>query len=380
MSKKIYIKAFASVSSLGHTETDILEAIKTNQPCIQKQFGKSVACLPEDSEKQLDCFLQDHPHYQKLDRSIQLVLWIGYQLKETALIQQNTGINVSSSRGASHYWEEQHRLYLEQENLSVFTSPNTTLGNVSSYLGGLLNTNHINFSHSITCSSALHSICNAYAWLKSGLSESFICGGTESCISPFSLAMFNKMGIYSKEELPYPSAPLYINNKSNRMILGEGAGLFYLDTNPEGALAEIEGIGFASETLKHPADISEDGIAYQKSMKDACKNTPLEHIDYVLMHAPGTLKGDLSEIHAIKSVFNGYNVNVFSSKYLYGHSLGASGALNIDFALRMFKYNIQPKFPYKTPYKHTPKEPKRVLINASGFGGNAVSILIRKIV
>lgn len=380
MSKKIYIKAYASVSSLGHSDTDIVEAIKTNQACIQKQFGKSVACLPESSEEGLQRFLQDHPHYQKLDRSIQLILWMGYQLKETKLIQQNTGINVSSSRGASHYWEEQHRLYLEQDNLSVFTSPNTTLGNVSSYLGGLLNTNHINFSHSITCSSALHSICNAYAWLKSGLSESFICGGTESCISPFSLAMFDKMGIYSKEELPYPSAPLYTNNKSNRMILGEGAGLFYLDTNSEGALAEIEGIGFASETLKHPADISEDGLAYQKSMKDACKNTSLEHIDYVLMHAPGTLKGDLSEIHAIKSVFNGHQVNVFSSKYLYGHSLGASGALNIDFALRMFKHNIQPKFPYKTPYKHTPREPKRVLINASGFGGNAVSILIRKIV
>ena len=164
------------------------------------------------------------------------------------------------------------------------------------------------------------------------------------------------------------------------MILGEGAGIFYLDTDPINALAEIEGIGFSSESLKHPADISKEGIAYQKSMKQACAHVNLTDIDYVLMHAPGTLKGDLSEIHAINTIFGQSKVNMFSSKYLYGHSLGASGALNIDFALRMFEHNIQPKFPYETECIHHPKQPKRVLINASGFGGNAVSILLRKIV
>ncbi len=380
MSKKIFIKAYSSVSSLGHQDQSIVSSIRNHTSTILEKFGKYVACLPEDSEFALKKFIENHPQYEKLDRSIQLVLWMGEQLKQSNFIKQNTGINVSSSRGASHYWEEQHKQYLEKDNLSVYTSPNTTLGNVSSYLGGFLNTNKINFSHSITCSSALHSICNAYAWLKSGLSESFICGGTESCISPFSLEMFNTMGIYSKTANPYPSTPLFSDNTSNKMILGEGAGLFYLDTDPSNAIAEIEGIGFASETLKHPADISKDGIAYQNSMQEACKSTSLSDIDYVLMHAPGTLKGDQSEVFAINTIFGKGKVNMFSTKYLYGHSLGASGALNIDFALRMFKHNIQPQFPYKTSCIHIPKPPKRVLINASGFGGNTVSILLRKIV
>lgn len=380
MSKKIYIKAYASVSSLGHTEQEITQSIQENKACIQSQFGKSVACLPQASEEGLRIFLEKHPHYLNLDRSIQLILWMGETLKKAIQIESDTGINVSSSRGASHYWEKQHLQFIEKQKLSVYTSPNTTLGNVSSYLGGHLNTSHINFSHSITCSSALHSICNAFAWLKSGLSDTFICGGTESCISPFTLEMFDKMGIYSHETLPYPSTPLYSKNTSNRMILGEGAGLFYLDTNAQGALAEIEGIGFASETLKHPADISEDGLAYQKSMTAACKDIPLQAVDYVLMHAPGTLKGDVSETQAIHTVFGKNQTNMFSTKYLYGHSLGASGALNIDFALRMFAHNIQPEFPYTTSCTNTPKEAKRILINASGFGGNAVSILLRKIV
>jgi len=380
MGKKIYIKAYTSVSSLGHLDKDILSSIQNHEASIKLKYGHYVACLPEDSENELSQFLNKYPQYQRLDRSIQIILWMGEQLHKTVSIQSNTGINVSSSRGASHYWEEQHKQFLENNNLSVFTSPNTTLGNVSSYLGGFLNTNGINFSHSITCSSALHSVCNAYAWLKSGLANHFICGGTESCISPFTLEMFNKMGIYSHENKPYPSTPLYIDNTSNRMILGEGAGLFYLDTNPNGAIAEIEGIGFSSESLKHPADISEKGIAYQKSMKEACKNININDVDYVLMHAPGTIKGDQSEVIAINTLFEGKQINKFSSKYLYGHSLGASGALNMDFALRMFEHNIQPKFPYKTQCIHIPKQPKRVLINASGFGGNAVSILLRKIV
>ncbi len=380
MPKKIYIKAYSSVSSLGHLEEEILSSIKNNTSSIKPMFGKQVACLPQHSEDGLNRFLNKYPQYKKVDRSIQLVLWMGHRLRKSIPILPNTGINVSSSRGASHFWEEQHKQFLENNQLSVFTSPNTTLGNVSSYLGGLLNTNGINFSHSITCSSALHSICNGYAWLKSGLSDTFICGGTESCISPFTLEMFSKMGIYSKDGSPYPSTPLHLNNSSNRMILGEGAGLFYLDTSPEDAIAEIEGIGFASETLKHPADISEEGTAYQTSMMNACQSILLDQVDYVLMHAPGTLKGDLSEAHAIHSVFGKDKVNMFSSKYLYGHSLGASGALNIDFALRMFKHQLHPKFPYETTCIHKPIQPNRILINASGFGGNAVSILLRKIV
>ena len=194
MTKKIYIKGYKSVSSLGHRTEDIVASIQQNKSSITSCNGYKVASLPQSSEESLVQFLDQYKNYQKLDRSVQLILWMGHLLKSSVGIHPNSGINISSSRGASHFWEEQHKQYLTDKNLSVYTSPNTTLGNVSSYLGNLLDTNGISFSHSITCSSALHAICNAFAWIKSGLSDSFICGGTESCISPFTLEMFNKTG------------------------------------------------------------------------------------------------------------------------------------------------------------------------------------------
>ncbi|MGB0868151.1 MAG: beta-ketoacyl synthase N-terminal-like domain-containing protein [Flavobacteriales bacterium] len=379
MSNKIYIKAYSSVSGLGHTDTSIYANIKNQTSNFDVKFGKSVVSLPNTSEKDLQAFILANAQFKKLDRSVQLVLWLGEQLRTNQTINTNTGINISSSRGASHFWEQEHKHFLNEEPISVFTSPNTTLGNVSSHLGSLLNSKGIQFSHSITCSSALHAVCNAFAWLKSDLSDAFICGGTESSITAFTLEMFDKMGIYSPKLDQYPSKPLSNNLSENQMILGEGAALFYLDKNPENAVAEIEGIGFSSESLKHPADISKDGKAYQESMKMACKNIDLNEIDYVLMHAPGTIKGDQSEIKAIETVFGTQHPNLFSTKYLYGHSLGASGGLNMDFALRMFEHNIKPNFPYATNYDQNSNNPNRILINASGFGGNAVSVLLKKL-
>jgi 3-oxoacyl-[acyl-carrier-protein] synthase II len=141
------------------------------------------------------------------------------------------------------------------------------------------------------------------------------------------------------------------------------------------ALAIIEGIGYATEILEHNISISDDAQCFQKSMQMALKNTDVSEVDVIVMHAPGTLKGDSSEYKAIQEVFGNSIPSLTSNKWKIGHTFGASGALSIELAILMMLHQKFIDIPFLENQKQ-PKQIKKVLVNAVGFGGNAVSILL----
>ncbi|MGD0711834.1 MAG: hypothetical protein ABR968_11730, partial [Bacteroidales bacterium] len=123
--------------------------------------------------------------------------------------------------------------------------------------------------------------------------------------------------------------------------------------------------------------ISEDGSLIAASMKMAIENMLTDNnIDLVLLHSPGTVKGDEAEMNAINEVFKGNMPNLFSNKWKVGHSYSASPALNLELALLCLQNNFYPVFPYKTEISNRARNIHKVMINATGFGGNATSIII----
>lgn len=169
------------------------------------------------------------------------------------------------------------------------------------------------------------------------------------------------------------------------MVLGEAASVACIELGEyKNALCYVEGIGYATDTLQHNISISDEAECFQKSMKMALQNTNLEEVDVIVMHAPGTLKGDISEYKAIKKVFGTSRSSVLDSlpmlttnKWKIGHTFGASGMLNIEMAILMMQHQqfIEVPFAEKQILRKTIR---KVLINAVGFGGNAVSILLSK--
>jgi 3-oxoacyl-(acyl-carrier-protein) synthase len=162
------------------------------------------------------------------------------------------------------------------------------------------------------------------------------------------------------------------------LILGEGAAVCCLEIeNATKAIAWISGIGFATEILAHNISISAEAKCFQKSMKMALKDSHLSEIDVIVMHAPGTIKGDLSEMKAIEKIFGGNLPLLTSNKWKIGHTFGASGMLSIEMAILMMQNDLFIQVPYIK--QQTQKRAiKKVLVNAVGFGGNAVSILLEK--
>jgi 3-oxoacyl-(acyl-carrier-protein) synthase len=210
------------------------------------------------------------------------------------------------------------------------------------------------------------------------MAKRFLVGGSEAPLTAFTIAQMKALKIYAKEASEFPCRAFDLNKTKNTMVLGEAAAVACLEIGEHpNALAYIEGIGYATDDIEHNISISEEANCFQKSMRMALQNTNLETVDAIVMHAPGTLKGDASEVKAIEKIFGTFKPMLTTNKWKVGHTFGASGMLNIEMALFMIQNNQFLAVPYAEK-QIIRKNIKKVLINAVGFGGNAVSILVSK--
>jgi len=382
---KIAITALASISPLGKNPEEIWRNYLSKQTLISSQNfnGKPqfVATIPEEIRLEIEDLRKSEIKYKALDETVLLSILVSRQAVKNAgwKTGDDFGINIGSSRGATQLFEKHHKEFLETGKTSTLASPTTTLGNISSWVAHDLKNNGPEISHSITCSTALHAVLNAVAWLQSGMATKFLVGGSEAPLTAFTIAQMHALKIYSKEEnTAFACRSFDFTKTKNTMVLGEAASVACLELgeNPN-ALAYIEGIGYATDDIEHNISISDEANCFQKSMKMALQNTKLQEVDAIVMHMPGTLKGDTSEYKAIQKIFTENVPMLTTNKWKVGHTFGASGMLNMELAILMMQYNqfIEVPFAEKQTVR---KEIKKVLINAVGFGGNAVSILLSK--
>jgi len=286
------------------------------------------------------------------------------------------GVNIGSSRGATELFEKHHLDFIETGRTKTLASPTTTLGNIASWVAHDLRTKGPDISHSITCSTALHALLNGVAWLRSGMADKFLVGGSEAPLTPFTVAQMQAMKIYAKENADFPCRAGDFGKKQNTMILGDRATVYCLEKGAENALAVIEGIGYATEILEHSVSISAEADCFQKSMAMALSETNLNNVDAIVMHAPGTVAGDMSEYKAIQKIFGENLPQLTTNKWKTGHTFGASGMLSVELAVMMLQHQRFVPTPFSENYPQTPL--RKILVNAVGFGGNAVSVLLAK--
>ena len=212
----------------------------------------------------------------------------------------------------------------------------------------------------------------------------FIAGGTEAPLTEFTIDQMKALGIYSKGNNDYPCRPLAPKGSGeNTMILGEGAASFVLERERAARASGftnyvvVEGLGFANENITSPTSISSDGKALQLAMRSALKNAEREGVDLVLMHAPGTVRGDLAELNAVEKVF-AERPHVISTKWKTGHALGASSALAIDQAIHILKDQKIPEMPFANLENSVPESIGSIMVNSIGFGGNAGSLILTR--
>lgn len=382
MKQKIAITSLSSISPLGMHPDAIWQKYLSNQTLIsEKEFNGNmqfVATIPSKDRAEIETLRQSATKYKALDETVLLAILVSRKAIQNAgwKTTDEFGINIGSSRGATQLFEKHHSEFLQTGKTPTLTSPTTTLGNISSWVAHDLKNNGPEISHSITCSTALHAVLNAIAWLQSGMATKFLVGGSEAPLTAFTIAQMHALKIYAKDTAEFPCKSFDLEKTKNSMVLGEGASVACLEIGyNQNALAYIEGIGYATDTIEHNISISDEAECFQKSMKMALQNTHPDEVDAIVMHAPGTLKGDLSEYKAILKIFGQNHPMLTTNKWKIGHTFGASGMLNMELALLMMQHNQFIAVPFAAK-QQVRKSIKKVMINAVGFGGNAVSILL----
>lgn len=381
MKQPISISAIASVSAFGASVDKVWQHYRDGVPLFSRETGTIVSKVTAEIEAEIQNIQHQNGRFKNLDRAVLLAILTARKTVSTVenFKNRSIGINIGSSRGATGLFEKYYQDFQQNGKVSPYTSPTTTLGNISSWVAQDLGVPGVQIDHSVTCSTAMHAVLNGIAWLQAGMADAFLVGGSEAALTPFTIAQMKALHLYSTSNHRMACESMRFQKKENTLVLGEGAALAFLERGISSATqAIISGYGFASELLEHNSSISEDGICFQHSMKMALENAKLETVDAIILHAPGTMKGDLAEKNAINSVFGTYLPLLTSNKWLVGHTFATSGMLSIEMGVLMLQKNKFIENPFFANARHLPKEIKSIMINAVGFGGNAVSIIIQK--
>ena len=285
---------------------------------------------------------------RQLDRFSQFALVAGRLALEDARLTpgqdgaadpQRIGIYLGSALGGIAYAEEQHTRYLERGIRQV--APNLALavfgGAAPANLGIALDVRGPVLSTANSCASGAVALGEALGDLREGRVDTAIAGGCEIPLSPLAFGAFDIIRALSASHNDEPeTAARPFDAERDGFVMGEGAALLVLEAadvaERRGAVPYAELLGYgATSDAHHMVQPRADGLEAARAATIALADAEVDpsEIDYVNAHASSTPLGDLAEARAIALALGrrAASVPVSGTKALYGHPLGASGAI-----------------------------------------------------
>jgi nodulation protein E len=283
-----------------------------------------------------------------------------------------------------------HNAYVSGQRIDPWSVPRLMPNAAASQLSARYGSRGPSFAIGSACASATQAIGIAAHFIRAGLVDRAVTGGAEACITASGMKGWEALRVLS------PDFCRPFSKDRNGMVLGEGAGIFVLESEEtmraRGAepLAELSGYGTSSDAgdIVRP-DAEGAASAIRQALQDA--GLAPEAIGYVNAHGTGTLANDATEAAALRRVFGEalHRLPVSSTKPIHGHGLGAGGAIELAVTLMALRdETVPPTINWTTPDPKcdldcVPGAARAVTMhhamsNSFAFGGiNAVLILGR---
>jgi 3-oxoacyl-[acyl-carrier-protein] synthase II len=321
-------------------------------------------------------------------------------LKIDAENGDRVGVVIGSGIGGLPLIEATHKILLEKgpNRVSPFFIPgqivNLAAGQVSIHYGA----KGPNTSPATACTTGLHAIGDAFRFIQAGEADAMIAGGTEAVITPLAVAGFCAMRALSTRNDEPEKASRPWDADRDGFVMGEGCGIVVLEelesARRRGApiYAEVVGYGMSADAY-HISAPHPEGEGAARVMRAALRDADLapEQIGYINAHGTSTPLGDLSEVHAVKTVFgdHAYKLAVSSTKSSTGHLLGAAGGLETGILALAVRHQILPAtinldHPGEgCDLDFVPNQVRKVDLeyaasNSFGFGGTNASIILKR--
>ena len=346
----------------------------------------------------------DSKEIRRIDPFIQYgIIAANQSIEHSGILESNTdltrvGVNFGAGIGGIDTIEK-NKILLEERGYKK-VSPFFVPGSIVNMISGLVSIKHgfmgPNTSVVTACSTGNHCIGTAARSIACGEAEVMIAGGAEMASTPLSIAGFIAARALSMSSDPVTASRPWDRDRDG-FVLSDGAGSIVLEdfdhAKARGAniYAEIIGFGTSSDA-HHMTAPPDDGRGAALAMSNAIADAEIisSDIDYINAHGTSTPLGDVAETIALKSVFGENVPQISSTKSMTGHTLGAAGAIESIFCIKVINEGIiPPTINLENPdplcdINYTPltsinKEVNIAMNNSFGFGGTNSTLVFKKI-
>jgi len=248
------------------------------------------------------------------------------------------------------------------------------------------------------CAAGNNAMGDAFNIIRRGDATAMFAGGAEAAVNQVGMSAFAALRALSTRNDEPERASRPFDAGRDGFVMGEGAGVLVLE-ELEHALArdahiygEFVGYGMTGDAshLTEPVATGEPAaLAMTRALRDA--GIEPSEVDYINAHGTSTPLGDAMETKAIKLALGDHagKVMVSSSKSVFGHCLGAAGALEAAATLlSMEAGKVPPTINLEVPdpecdLDYVPNIAREAQVrvamsNSFGFGGHNAAIVLRR--
>jgi 3-oxoacyl-[acyl-carrier-protein] synthase II len=408
--RRVVITGIGAVTPIGHTREGLWQGVLRGKSGVRRVrafdtsgYRSQVAAevLDFDAAPYLD-----RKQLKRLDRYSQFALCAAKmavadaELRLEAEPHERVGVCMGSALGGMLTAEEQHGAFAARGLGAVSPMLAVTVFGAAASCNiaiefGVTGPNTANCN---SCAAGTMAIGDALRFIQRGEAEVMLAGGAEAPIAPLCFGSFSIIRAMSKRNHDPESACRPFDKGRDGFVMGEGAAILVLEdaghAERRGAhiYAEILGYSLTNDAY-HMSAPHPGGVEAARAMAMVLKDAGIgpEDIEYINAHGSSTPMNDKIETMAIKQVFGGVagRIPVSGTKGLYGHALGASGAIEAAIGALALTYKyVPPTVNYElsdpecdldyVPNIGRSAQVRYLMSNSFGFGGiNACLVLGR---
>ncbi len=406
--RRVVITGIGAVTPIGSGASGLWSGVRAGASAVRRatrfdpsKFRSQLAAEVDDFDPAL---YMDGRTCRRLDRFAQFGVAAARQAVDDARLDlgatdpSRSGVSLGSALGGIAYGEEQHGRFVRDGLRAV--GPMLAIavygGASGANIAIELNLRGPNLANANSCASGAMAIGEALRAIVRGDADLMLAGGVEAPLAPLTFGAFSLIKAMSTRNDEPERASRPFDRGRDGFVMAEGGAMLVLEERStalaRGARVYAELLGYAQTndayhmTAPRP-DGSEAARAVRLALAEA--GTRPDEIDYVNAHATGTPLGDEAEVCALRSALGsrGETVPVSGTKGLYGHSLGASGAIETAITALALAHgflpgttNLEEPLP-DCPLSLLPPTgrkigARRALTTSFGFGGTNAALIL----
>jgi 3-oxoacyl-[acyl-carrier-protein] synthase II len=407
--RRVAVTGIGAVTPIGHGAEGLWAGVLANRSAVRVVDRFDASPFPSRIAAQIDDFRPldhlDAKRARRLDRFSQITvaaarMAIGQScLTDADHGDGRTGVWIGSALGGVAFGEEQHAAYVERGVRAVSPTLATAVfgGAGASNVAIDLGIRGPAVGNANSCASGAMAIGQAFHAIRAGIVDVALAGGAEAPLAPLTFGAFTMIRVLSQRNDDPGTASRPFDAERDGFVMSEASAVLVLEAwesaERRGAaiLGEVAGFGASTDAYHLTAPLP-SGEAAAAAVTTAIRDAGLApgEIGYVNAHASGTQLNELAEARALHLALGptARSVPVSGTKGLYGHPLGASGAIEAAITVMALRHghlpgtcnlvNLDERCELNVLAEPMAARPAAALSTSFGFGGMNAALVFRR--